>query len=1535
MDVDLTFLVTDIEDSTALWAADSVAMERVLARHDTVLRTAIEAHGGTVFKGTGDGFLSVFPDPTSAVEAAAEAQEELRAEHWPQGHAIRVRMGLDTGPAEERSGDYFGPSVNRVVRVMSSGHGGQILLTEETADSCNASTIELGDYDYKGVGRVTVHQLLLDGLEEFPELRTDRTSGGAVRDGLTVPIRGYEVRRVLGEGDFGVVYQAHQASVGREVAVKVIRPEYANQPSFIKRFEIEAQFVAQLEHPHIVPLYDFWRDPDGAYLVMRLLRGGSLRTSIARSTWTPSATARLLTEVGSALGYAHRSGVIHRDLKPENVLLDEDGNAYLTDFGIAVRRSAKATAPTSTSQAYRSPEEIAGQRLSSQSDIFGLGVLTHELLTGTLPETHTGRLVAAASIRDPYPAIADAIERAIASDPTDRFDKVEGFVAAIEEATGTAAPVQAPETSAVRNPFKGLRSFQETDQADFFGRDHLIDEILARVRDQPLTAVVGPSGSGKSSVVRAGLLPAVRSGGLGQDRDWLIATLFPGSYPFEELGAALLRVAVDRPSQLIDDLAADELGLVRACKRILPQDESGLLLVIDQFEELFSLASRAESDRFMAALVALAADARSRTKVVLTFRADYFNHPLDHPEFAKLITSGLVTVAVPDEAELAEAVTLPAEAAGLELEPGLVATVVTDVSGQPGGLPLMQYTLTELVRHRDGRQLTMSAYRDAGGVLGALGKRAEETYSGLDDRAREAARQLFLRLVSVDEHSDDTRRRVKRTDLDALGLDPAALAEVLETFGSFRLLTFDVDPLTREPTVEVAHEALIREWPRLDGWIGEHREDLVLEQRLGDALAEWDRADRDISYLLRGSRLEQFEEWATGSKIRLTDQQREFLEASIAARETERAAEAARLAHERELEQRSRTRLQVLVAVTGLAAVIAAVLGFIALQQANEADTQRIAAEDERDRSEELRLIAEEQQAILDQQVVAFEAAALAETAMEMIPDDGILAVGLAQEAIVAAHQADYSLDRAVAALHVALQDSGVQFPPGEHRWGKVRGPDGLRGVFLIPVGDLLDLVDSSGLGVLAEDACREYLRGPCPATPVRDRLPGDVLESTVLPGTTSIPGLEGTDLSYIVDLSSSAGPAIGRSLLDDVFEEGMFAELLQFSQTFGIDATGRNISQWGRLFRGGETADYGLILGSTHADFVRRVDEEVRTEGTFSLVESGSLIRVTPLDIEAWLDPSLLLLKEPAVATEPLRSALGLQALWISWHPWTVVYRTDIFAGEGLAPPESRAELMALSQALTDRGWTPWCFGGAGSTETVLAMVGSDVLAVEGPGFYDQWLSHEAPADSPRFVAAFQRLDELLFTPGHLDTTRDVVERRPHTHARVDLAGEDPACVMWFTSADLSASIELPLGHFLLPGLENSPPSVLAGGTTIVFWTDRPETRVLARWLTTIGFGPEHLDSSPLVVANTRLIMEERNGPAVPSELLSGFVGAAMERDRFRIAPISNPRIPSSVLDAYSDAIERWILEGPEVLPEALAEVEAIWQEWEAEHAG
>ena len=150
-------------------------------------------------------------------------------------------------------------------------------------------------------------------------------------------MRGYELREQVGSGDVGDVYRAYQPSVGREVAIKVIRPELVNQPSFVRGFESEAQLVAQLEHPHLVPLYDYWRDPEGAYLVMRWLRAGSLQQALERGPWNLEPAARLLSQIAGALAYAHRQGVVHRDVKPANVLLDEDGNAYLSDFGIAAR----------------------------------------------------------------------------------------------------------------------------------------------------------------------------------------------------------------------------------------------------------------------------------------------------------------------------------------------------------------------------------------------------------------------------------------------------------------------------------------------------------------------------------------------------------------------------------------------------------------------------------------------------------------------------------------------------------------------------------------------------------------------------------------------------------------------------------------------------------------------------------------------------------------------------------------------------------------------------------------------------------------------------------------------------------------------------------------------------------------------------------------------------------------------------------------------------------------------------------------------
>jgi hypothetical protein len=242
--------------------------------------------------------------------------------------------------------------------------------------------------------------------------------------------------------------------------------------------------------------------------------------------------------------------------------------------------------------------------------------------------------------------------------------------------------------------------------------------------------------------------------------------------------------------------------------------------------------------------------------------------------------------------ELTWAVREPARAMGVRLEEGLESAIVAAVVDRPGALPLLQYALTELFERRQGRLITRAAYEKLGGVQGALGRRAETLFAGLDDAGQETARQLFLRLVTLGEGSEDTRRRVLRSELEALAGVTApdqgartGVEDVLSRFGAARFLTFDRDPLTRAPTVEVAHEALIREWPRLRGWLAESREDLRQQRLLAQAAGEWQAAGRDPGYLLRHVRLDQFAGWVASTSVALTADERAFVEASVAARE--------------------------------------------------------------------------------------------------------------------------------------------------------------------------------------------------------------------------------------------------------------------------------------------------------------------------------------------------------------------------------------------------------------------------------------------------------------------------------------------------------------------------------------------------------------------------------------------------------------------------------------------------------------------------
>lgn len=1017
----VTFLVTDLEDSAALWEADPEAMSVALTLHDEILHDAVVHAGGHVFKGTSDGVFAAMPDVAAAVVTATVSQQKLAKADWP-GSALRVRMAIDTGDVEYRNGDYFGPALNRACRVMSSGHGDQVLLTENAAAGCpDADLVDLGLHEYKGVGRIGVQQLTTTPEPvSFPPLETERSTSMRAHSGFDHTIRGYEIRERLGEGDFGIVYRAYQSSVGREVAIKVIRPEYANRPSFIRRFEVEAQVIAQIEHPHVVSLYDYWRDPNGAYLVMRWLRGGNLDSTLSQGPLNAPAAKRLLDQVGSALASAHRQGVLHRDIKPANVLLDDDGNAYLSDFGVAARHVGSDGGPLSTSPAYVSPEEVGGSGSSQDSDLYSLGILAFEVLTAVHPVPEQ-RLPSVSELRPELtPMIDQVLQKATATNPADRYRRVEDFLRAIRQALGAdvvATQEDSEPDSDVRNPFRGLRAFQETDAEDFFGREALIDELVDAVDTNRLVAVVGPSGSGKSSVVRAGLLPRLRAA--GDEEPWFITDMYPGSYPFEELEGALARVAVDRLDGVSDELRADELGLTRVLKRVLPDDDSRLLLVIDQFEELFSLTNdQATRELFLASLVAAADDARGRLRVVITMRADFFHQPLGYGQFGDLVRDGLVAVAMPTRESLALAVSRPARGVGLDLEPGLVNEVVRDVADEPGGLPLMQHALSELFHLRRGRTLTIDDYHTSGGVLGALTRRADEIYGELNESGRSVAQQIFLRLVRADESAEDTRRRVRLSELYALGLERSVVDNVLQGFGQFRLLSFDKDPITRGPTVEVGHEALIREWGLLRSWVDEQREDLLLERRLEAATSEWIESDRADTFLLKEGRLAQFEQFADATDVRLTANESTFLQSSIddAERVSGRAAR----------------RRRVLLGVLATFALVASTLAVFAVGQRND-------ARDATGRAEQQAALAADQASLADMEAERANAAATdAETQREVaetrglevrtrelaalseaaVTDDPELAIHLALEAVATERLIDAEFGEVTSALY-------------------------------------------------------------------------------------------------------------------------------------------------------------------------------------------------------------------------------------------------------------------------------------------------------------------------------------------------------------------------------------------------------------------------------------------------------------------------------------------------------------------------------------
>ena len=485
-------------------------------------------------------------------------------------------------------------------------------------------------------------------------------------------------------------------------------------------------------------------------------------------------------------------------------------------------------------------------------------------------------------------------------------------------------------------PFVGLSPFDEEQAEFYFGREGALQRLIELLRTSRITAVVGPSGSGKSSLVRAGLIPRVRHAALPASDRWAVQVIRPGADPIAALAAALLALGARAGmTETVDSLHADarslhlgaELGLLDAAPGVR------ILLVVDQFEELFTLGrDDRQRSAFLANLGYAASVPGGRVVTVLTLRGDFYPRLADHPAFSQLVANHQMLLGMPGPEGLRQAIEGPTHLVGLEVETGLVETILADVGTEPGTLPLLQQALLETWRRRSGRLLSLKDYHEAGGVRRALSERAEHTFRELTSAEQDCARWLFLRLVQPGLETADTRRRVTLSELAGADPDERGLTErVVQRFVRERLLTAGADGVDGERWLEVSHEALIRAWPTLQGWIDADRTGLLLHRALTAAAQEWHGWDRDESMLFRGRRLAETLEWARDAPRWLSSVERAFLTASEA---KERRVAGAR-------RRRQRRTVAALVAVL----IIISAAALVAVRQAQEANRQRDLAE--------------------------------------------------------------------------------------------------------------------------------------------------------------------------------------------------------------------------------------------------------------------------------------------------------------------------------------------------------------------------------------------------------------------------------------------------------------------------------------------------------------------------------------------------------------------------------------------------------------
>ena len=731
----------------------------------------------------------------------------------------------------------------------------------------------------------------------------------------------YEVIRPIGRGGMGTVYLARDLRLGRLVAIKLLARlgSYDNA-----RFLAEGRVTARCNHENIVVIHDVGEHDQQPYLVFEYVAGQTLRTWLddragrggdGASPLESSLAATLMIPVVRALAYAHDMGIVHRDLKPANIMLTDAGTIKVLDFGIAKLLAGAATCSAATSSAarhipsiaepgaimgtlpYMSPEQLEGGAIDHRTDLWAVGIMLYQMVTGTHPVLHDGAnlqlaLLDIASLDLPMPQVgehrpdlgplAGIIDRCLIKDSAHRTRDARVLLQELEAILAGRRGVVLRDDS---NPFAGLAAFQEADADRFYGRAREVGAVLARLRSCPLVALAGPSGVGKSSLVRAGVIPLLKRSGEG----WDTFIVRPGRSPLVSLSSILLDLAgsaTDPAAASIGPGGGEPFTDLRAAPGQLGVTlrawahgkRRRVLVFVDQFEELYTLcADPDERTAFLACLDGVADDASSPLRVLVSIRSDFLDRLAEHRQLADNISHGLMFVPPLARDGLRDALVRPVEAADCRYEDlGIIDDMLAAVAAAPGSLPLLQFAAARLwtERDQDRRLLTWASYQAMGGIAGTLAGHADHVLAGISGRVRTLVRVIFERLVTPER----TRAVVSLDELRELPGDPDDIERLIHRLVDARLLVVEARG-GDDRVAELVHESLIERWPTLVGWLDENRDDAAVLSRLRTAAAQWQASDRDDGVLWRDEPARQALAWLAHYRGDLGRRERAYLDA--------------------------------------------------------------------------------------------------------------------------------------------------------------------------------------------------------------------------------------------------------------------------------------------------------------------------------------------------------------------------------------------------------------------------------------------------------------------------------------------------------------------------------------------------------------------------------------------------------------------------------------------------------------------------------